>query len=71
MLSYSISAKQLLIKRYLKRYEPPPDFASETTLVQIITLFSCTIKHDTYIVLLCIINMILYKDNYFDSFYMV
>ena len=38
--SCHISAKQLLIKCYLKRYKPPSDFASQITPVQIM-LFVC------------------------------
>ena len=34
---------QLLIKYYFKCYKPPPDFANQTTPVQI-TLFVCTIN---------------------------
>ena len=42
-----ISTKQLLIKCYVKCYKPPPDFASQTTSVQI-TLFLHTISKINY-----------------------
>ena len=44
-----ISSKQLLIKCYLKGYNPPPDFTSQTTPVQltyIVFRVLASYKHD-------------------------